>query len=400
MKFGFFGFPHLGGTYSVFRNLRLGLAPQGIELQWLSASAEAHAAAQGAFFRAEQAYGQLVGKPGDAPQAQARALHGVLANDGFDGVIVNVLADPVETNIVRYLPPRLVRVMIVHNITPGTYAAAAAIRDYVHATVAISPRMRDDLIARYGFRPERLKLIPHGVARSPAPRIRRPQGSPLRVLFLGRIDEQAKGVFWLPAIYNDLQTPAALTIAGDGPDLPPLRRRLARFGERVKVLGGVAPEAARQLFASHDVFVMPSRFEGFGMVLVEAMSAGCVPVASHIAGVTDAIVAHGSSGHLFPVGHTRAASAAIDSLAADPSQLRTMSRSAVVSVREKFGLDRFADGYRELFTQLADTPPAIPPARDLARWDTPPGLRPGLRTRLPVPVKNLARQWRERLAAH
>jgi len=399
MKFGFFVFPHLGGTYSVFRNLRQGLAGQGVELCWLAASEAAHAAATDAFFRAEREAGRLVGRPGDSPAAQARALRQVLLEEGFDGVVVNVLADPAETNLVRYLPPRLLRVMIVHNITPGTYAAAAAIRDHVHATVAISPRIRDDLIRTYGFEAARLQLIPHGVARLAAPRVRRVAGSPLRVLFLGRIDEQAKGVSWLPAIAHELGRPAALTIAGDGPDLPKLRRQLAPL-DRVRFLGGVAPDAARRLFAAHDVLLMPSRFEGFGMVLAEAMSAGCVPVASRIAGVTDAIVTHGRDGLLFPVGRTREAAAAIDRLAADPARLRAMSRAAAIGVRERFSLERCAEGYRALFIRLVAAPPPVPPARDISAWALPRGLRPGLRTRLPAPVKNVMREWRERLAAH
>jgi glycosyltransferase involved in cell wall biosynthesis len=398
MKFGFFVFPHLGGTYSVFRNLRQGLAARGVELCWLSASGAAHDAATGDFYCAERAAGRLVGRPGDDPAAQARALREVLLAEGFDGVVVNVLADPVETNLVRYLPPTLLRVLIVHNITPGTYAAAAAIRDHVHMTVAISPRIRDDLIGAHGFRPARLVLIPHGVARLAAPRVRRPAGSPLRVLFVGRIDEQAKGVSWLPAIYRGLSAPAALTIAGDGADLPKLRRQLAGL-EHVRFLGGVAPEAARQLFAAHDVFLMPSRFEGFGMVLAEAMSAGCVPVASRIAGVTDTIVTHGRDGLLFPVGRTRDAAAAIDSLAADPPRLRAMSRCAAIGVRDRFSLDRCAEGYRALFTRLATDPPPVPPAAELGDWNLPKGLRPGLRTRLPPQVKNVMRVWHERLAA-
>jgi glycosyltransferase involved in cell wall biosynthesis len=399
MKFGFFVFPHLGGTYSVFRNLRQGLAAQGVELCWLSASGAAHAAARDAFFGAERAAGRLVGRPGDTPAAQARALREVFLAEDFDGVVVNVLADPVETNLVRYLPPELLRVMIVHNITPGTYAAAAAIRDHVHATVAISPRIRDDLIGTYGFTAARLQLIPHGVARLATPRVRRAAGAPLRVLFLGRIDEQAKGVSWLPAIYRGLSVPVALTIAGDGADLPKLRRQLAGL-EHVTFLGGVAPEAARRLFAAHDVFLMPSRFEGFPMALAEAMSAGCVPVASRIAGVTDAIVTHGRDGLLFPVGRPRAAAAAIDGLDRDPTRLRAMSRAAAIGVRERFSLERCAEGYRALFTRLAAEPPAVPPARDFSAWALPWGLRPGLRTRLPAPVKNVMREWRERLAAH
>jgi hypothetical protein len=42
----------------------------------------------------------------------------------------------------------------------------------------------------------------------------------------------------------------------------------------------------------------------------------------------------------------------------------------------------------------------VPPAAELGDWTLPKGLRPGLRTRLPRPVKNAMRVWHERLAAH
>jgi hypothetical protein len=48
--------------------------------------------------------------------------------------------------------------MIVHSITPGTYAAARSIRDYVHATVGVS-RISDDLVQRAGFAPGHTHVI-------------------------------------------------------------------------------------------------------------------------------------------------------------------------------------------------------------------------------------------------
>ncbi|MDX7324888.1 glycosyltransferase, partial [Providencia rettgeri] len=62
------------------------------------------------------------------------------------------------------------------------------------------------------------------------------------------------------------------------------RQRQATF------LGAVHPEAVFDLLLRHDVLVMPSRFEGFGLTITEAMSAGCIPVVSRIRGVTDTIV--------------------------------------------------------------------------------------------------------------
>ena len=123
MVAAFFGMPHLGGTYSVFRNLRPGLGARAIELRWVGtgpSKALLHNP-----WPSEMAWGTVVSPQEADEQRQASALVEHLEHGGYDAVFVNVLADRVQTNAVRYLDPRVLRVMVVHNITPGTYAAAA-----------------------------------------------------------------------------------------------------------------------------------------------------------------------------------------------------------------------------------------------------------------------------------
>jgi len=396
MKLAYFGFPHIGGTYSVFRHLRTGLADARIELRWLGCGAAAHAAAANPIFRMEMQHGMVVGRPGDGDHALTRAMVAAI-EDGFDGVFVNVLADRVQTNAVRYLNSRLLRVMIVHNITPGTYAAARAIRDHVHATVGVSPRIQADLVRRHGFDREWTVAIPNGIDTATlAPS--RPERSPrgLRLLYLGRVEEQAKGVFWLPQICRDLPPSVTLTVAGDGPDLERLRSRCAVLGGRIRFLGAVRPNLVGPLLAEHDVLLMPSRFEGFPVTLVEAMAAGCVPVASHIQGVTDVAVEHGVNGFLFPVGDVRTAARAIITLAEEGGRLADMAARASRSARDQFGVDLMAQRYRELLDGLRYSQPAVASPLDLSGWSLPAGLRPGLRTYLPTPLKNVLRMLRER----
>ncbi len=112
-----------------------------------------------------------------------------------------------------------------------------------------------------------------------------------------------------------------------------LRRRLAPFGERVSFRGWVAPCDVPRLAREHDAMVMPSRYEGFGMTLIEAMSEGCPAVASRIAGVTDTIVRDGEDGFLFAIGNCRQAAAHIDRLAADPALRARMADAAAQKSR-------------------------------------------------------------------
>jgi glycosyltransferase involved in cell wall biosynthesis len=290
--------------------------------------------------------------------------------------------------------------MIVHNITPATYAAAASLRDHVNATVAVSRRIGDDLVARFGFAPERVTVIPNGVDFKPLWSQRlRSENEQLRLLFLGRIEEQAKGVFWLPAIMDAVKPGTKLTIAGDGSDLAELRKRMARFGNSVEFRGSVAPDKVPVLLTSHDVFLMPSRFEGFPVALVEAMAAGCVPVASHIAGVTDMAVEHGRNGYLFPVGDTAAAAAAINRLAERQDQRESMSEAASSTVTRHFGIPQTSRAYLSLLEGLESSPPRIARSLGITDWRYPAGLKRGFRTYLPTPLKNAIRQWRERASA-
>jgi glycosyltransferase involved in cell wall biosynthesis len=398
MKLAYFGFPHIGGTYSVFRHLRTGLAGAGIELRWLGCGPNAHAAADSPMFRTEMHHGSTVGRPGDDDAARTRAMVAAI-EDGFDGVFVNVLADRVQTNAVRYLDPRLLRIMIVHNITPGTYAAARAIRDHVHATVGVSPRIKVDLVRRYGFDRRWTVAIPNGIDTTGLA-LARPERSSkgLRLLYLGRVEDQAKGVFWLPRICRELPPSITLTVAGDGPDLLRLKARCKALGSRVQFRGAVAPSMIGKLLAEHDVLLMPSRFEGLGLTLVEAMAAGCVPVASHIQGVTDIVVEHGVDGCLFPVGDTRAAARAIVRLAEERATLTEMSARAGRKAHDHFGVGLMAERYRELIDGLRYSQPTIASSLDLAAWRLPAGLRPGLRTYLPTSLKNVLRTLRERRA--
>lgn len=399
MKVAYFGFPHFGGTFQVFRHLRAGLLPSGIEVQWVGLGAGAHRSLSDPAWAAEASSGFVVGSLRGPDEVWARQTVAALKAGRFDAVFINVLADAVQTNVARYLPRELRRIMIVHSITPGTYAAARAIRDHVHATVAISPRVSRDLQRRHGFAPARIVTIPHAVDVSEglAPR-RAHSNEMLRLLYLGRVEDKSKGVLLLPRILSRLPG-VTLTVAGDGPDLQRLRQLSEGLGDRARFLGAVHQDVATALLAQHDILVMPSRFEGFGLTLIEAMAAGCVPVVSRIQGVTDWIVRDGVDAVLFPVGNVARAAEGIASLGRDPALLERMSRAGMRAAREQFGRDRMASRYADLLRGLELDAPEIAAPLDLARWEMPPGLRDSIRTRIPTPLKNLLRRANEHLCA-
>ncbi len=400
MRLVFFGHPHAGGTWTVFRHLRDGLAGCGIELVWIGRGRDiAEDALSEPEFRGFASCGFGVGDPARDDAREARAMAEAIDFARADGVVVNVAADRLQTNLVRHLPERLFRLMIVHNITIGTYGAAAAIRDHVHATVGVSPRIREDLVRRYGFPEDRTFAVMTGMAAGPKPH-RRPcmPGGPLRLISLGRVEEAAKGVLSLPRIVERVPG-SVLTVAGDGPDLARLKEACSGLGPRVRFLGRVPHGEVGRIFSEHDAMLMPSRYEGQGLALLEAMAAGCVPVASRIRGVTDATVTEGENGFLFPPGDDAAAARALERLRDDPELRARMSAAAARTVRERFTPEATADAYSAILSDLPRRPPPIAPPLPWSDWSFPAGLRDGWRTRIPAPIKNLLRTARERFAA-
>ena len=147
------------------------------------------------------------------------------------------------------------------------------------------------------------------------------------ILYLGRLDQNPKGVLWLPEIVNAAKSEhIQLSIAGEGPGKKHLLRASEQLGRKIDLLGVVADVPG--LLARYDVLILPSQSEGLGMVLIEAMCAGCVPIASRIRDATDFVIKDGETGFLFRVGAVRQAAAKIDLLSATAPRLAQMSQAA------------------------------------------------------------------------
>ncbi|MBQ2834884.1 MAG: glycosyltransferase, partial [Clostridia bacterium] len=96
---------------------------------------------------------------------------------------------------------------------------------------------------------------------------------------------------------------ATLTIVGIGEMEAQLKARIAELGleDRVEMTGGLAHEQVIARMAQSDLFVLPSWGEGYGIVYIEAMAAGCIAVGAEGEGIADTI-ADGENGFLVPAG--------------------------------------------------------------------------------------------------
>jgi glycosyltransferase involved in cell wall biosynthesis len=137
--------------------------------------------------------------------------------------------------------------------------------------LAVSERTKRDLVELYGIEPGRITVTPHGVDPAFAPNGRGP-GS--YVLFVGAIQERKDP---LAAAAAAAEVGLPLVVAGPRKDAG-LARELTRLG--VDLRGYVAKEELADLYRGAVCLVLPSRYEGFGLPVLEAMACGTPVVAA------------------------------------------------------------------------------------------------------------------------
>lgn len=141
---------------------------------------------------------------------------------------------------------------------------------------------------------------------------------------------------------------AHFLFVGEGDDRANLEELLERSGLSASVsLPGFREDVARILVAS-DVLVLPSRVEGFGYVLVEAMAASLPVVASRASSIVE-IVEDGASGFLHEVGDSVSIASHLKTLLGDPARAAGMGVRGRSIVKEKFTVARMLDEIEALF---------------------------------------------------
>jgi glycosyltransferase involved in cell wall biosynthesis len=146
----------------------------------------------------------------------------------------------------------------------------------------------------------------------------------------------------------------ALIIAGEGDREDFLRALAAELGcgERVVFTGKLQRATLLATMRAAALFVLPSRNEGLGLVLLEAGLAGCPVVASDVGGVGE-IVTRGETGWLVRPDDPAELAAAIRQALGDAGLRARLAKGLASRVRTRFGSAAMADAYLELYREAA-----------------------------------------------
>lgn len=208
--------------------------------------------------------------------------------------------------------------------------AALASTDKVIAT---SSWTADLLADRYGVPHERLAVVMPGTDRVPF--ATGSDSGPLHLLAVGAIGPRKGFDLLADALASLVHLPWRLTIAGDrtrdveaAVRLDELITRSA-LASRIDVAGKVSARHLATLYASADLFVLPSRFEGYGMAFAEALAHG-LPIIGTTGGATPRTVP-ASAGLLITPGDVGALAAALQLLLEDDSRRRALAEGSRVA---------------------------------------------------------------------
>src|SRR5215204_314800 len=258
--------------------------------------------------------------------------------------------------------PRLGRraplVATFHGVRREEYRRAASVLRLADAVVCVSNDLLEGL-ARYGIRPERLRMIPNAVPlASPLSHTRREAldrelalGEGPVVSFIGRLVEQKAPWRFLEAaaLVAAERSDCRFLIVGEGPLHPVLEDLSRRLGTaNVVRFTGVRTDA-RDLIARSDLVVFSSDWEGMPVVALEALAAGVPVVSTDVEGMRELLdvgagtVVERDAGSL---------AQAVASLIASPERRAEMGSAGRERIAAEFSVQGMVTSYRRLYREL------------------------------------------------
>lgn len=235
--------------------------------------------------------------------------------------------------------------------------------------VGVSQRIASQVESACAASDVRCRHIPYGVPVPPRPPTREPLTSdrPIRLIYTGRLEHHQKRIMALPALSRrlaDLNVPHELTIVGDGPARADLVSELDGLAS-VRLAEPVGPTSLQAMLCDADAFVLPSRFEGLSVSMLEALAAGCVPFVTRVASGAAEAISHAHNGCLVDAPDEATDTDVGIAMANEIARIRAkgpdagaaLSHAAWKTAHDRYSLSKHAEHATRLLNTCALSPP-------------------------------------------
>jgi glycosyltransferase involved in cell wall biosynthesis len=279
--------------------------------------------------------------PRPSPPARAAARAKLAAVPAATPIVIDGLAFGVLPDVAAALARTHRLIALVHHplaLESGlTAPEAQALRASERAalagarhTVTTSRAVAHVLTSDYDVAPERVTIAPPGTDKA-APARGTSDGT-IALLAVGAVVPRKGYDVLIAALAELADLPWRLTIAGDRTRDPATADRLVRdiadrrLSNRVTVAGAVSNERLEALYVGADVFVLPSRYEGYGMGFAEAIAHGLPVIGTEAGAIPDTVPA--GAGLLVPPDDAPALAGALRRLIADAGERGRLAAAA------------------------------------------------------------------------
>ncbi len=215
-----------------------------------------------------------------------------------------------------------------------------------------------------GFQNDNIRIIPNGIDFFSFEPI--PEGKLFRerynisgkmILYTGRLASN-KGLNFLieaaPHIISEHSDSKFVLIGEDEGQRKLLEKKAEKFGIRDKVIftGHITDEKLfRSAYSACDVFVLPSEYEAFGIVLLEAMACEKPCVATRVGGVPE-VIKEGETGVIVEYGNSNALASAVIRLLQDENTRKKMGKAGRVRVKGNFTWPKIVDKLERVYKEV------------------------------------------------
>ena len=271
----------------------------------------------------------------------------------------------------KFASPRLKSIICTHGVEvwePLTRLRRMALR---RADLVLAPSRytADQVAAVQGVATEKIRVLPWALdpqfetlapnAAKAAVPANFPEGQVVLTVGRWQTDERYKGMDTLITALPRLMSrwpELQLAAVGDGDDREWLQDLAEEngVGMHVHFLSGLSYEELAACYAHCEIFALPSKGEGFGLVYLEAMACG-KPVIGGAHGGAPEVIEDGKTGYLVQHGDAVQLATAIETLLADPDLRKEMGRRGKQRAENQFRFSAFAKSFRKILRELCES---------------------------------------------
>lgn len=252
---------------------------------------------------------------------------------------INLAEGFLKTHIKRWL----------RNRSDVYVACSNAVREYMREAYRIQS---DVTVIHYGIDLSRFLSIPQVTDKQH-----------IKFAIIGRLTEQKGHLVAFQALSKLTTYPWSLSVIGSGELEDVLRRNAKDYAIADRVTFLPASHDVPHMLAAHDVLLMPSLWEGLGIIAMEAMAAGRVVIASDTGGIPE-LVSHDKTGLLVKAGESEALKIQIQRCFHDWKQCQTLAVAGRLHAQEQFGMKHMINAYTRLYWPFLSSRPKSRPSQD------------------------------------